>query len=65
LSIGMARQASRNEQAVCHVCPCLSYWPKAVSLIGIAIIMDSGPYMIHRERVTARKSITQRAAPPI
>jgi drug/metabolite transporter (DMT)-like permease len=40
-------------------------FPNALSLIGIAIIMGSGLYMIHRERVTARKSITERAAPPI
>ena len=40
-------------------------FPNVLSLSGIAIIMGSGLYMIHRERVTARKSITERAAPPI
>ena len=40
-------------------------FPNALSLSGIAIIMGSGLYMIHHERVTARKSITQRTARPI
>jgi drug/metabolite transporter (DMT)-like permease len=40
-------------------------FPNTLSLVGIAIIMGAGLYMIHRERVTARKLITERAAPPI
>ncbi len=40
-------------------------FPNALSLIGIAIIIGAGLYMIHRERVTARQLITERAAPPI
>jgi drug/metabolite transporter (DMT)-like permease len=40
-------------------------FPNTLSLIGIAIIIGAGLYMIHRERVTARQSITERAAPPI
>jgi drug/metabolite transporter (DMT)-like permease len=42
-----------------------SDFPNALSLTGIAIIIGSGLYMIHRERVTSRKLITERAAPPI
>ncbi|GAA6192882.1 DMT family transporter [Phaeobacter sp. NW0010-22] len=40
-------------------------FPNTLSLTGIAIIIGAGLYMIHRERVTSRKSITERAAPPI
>jgi drug/metabolite transporter (DMT)-like permease len=40
-------------------------FPNALSLIGIAIIIGAGLYMIHRERVTSRKLFTERAAPPI
>jgi drug/metabolite transporter (DMT)-like permease len=40
-------------------------FPNALTLTGIAIIVGSGLYMIHRERVTARKLMTERAAPPI
>ena len=40
-------------------------FPNALSLTGIAIIIGAGLYMIHRERVTARQLITERAAPPI
>ena len=40
-------------------------FPNALSLMGIAIIIGAGLYMIHRERVTAGKLITERAAPPI
>ena len=40
-------------------------FPNALTLTGIAIIIGSGLYMIHRERVTARKLMTERAAPPI
>lgn len=40
-------------------------FPNTLSLVGIAIIMGAGLYMIRRERVTARKLITERAAPPI
>ena len=40
-------------------------FPNALSLTGIAIIVGAGLYMIHRERVTARHLITERAAPPI
>ena len=45
------------------------YWvfhefPNTLSLIGIAIIIGAGLYMIHRERVTARQLIAERAAPP-
>ena len=42
-----------------------SDFPNTLSLIGITIIIGSGLYMIHRERVTASKLITERAAPPI
>ncbi len=40
-------------------------FPNSLSLIGIAIIISAGLYMIHRERVLARQLITERAAPPI
>lgn len=40
-------------------------FPNALTLTGIAIIICSGLYMIHRERVTARQLMTERAAPPI
>ncbi len=40
-------------------------FPNAMSLTGIAIIIGAGLYMIHRERITARQLITERAAPPI
>jgi len=40
-------------------------FPNALTLTGIAIIIGSGLYMIHRERVTARQLVTERAAPPI
>jgi len=40
-------------------------FPNTLSLIGIAIIIGAGLYMIHRERVTAKQLITERAAPPI
>ncbi len=40
-------------------------FPNSLTLLGIAIIIGAGLYMIHRERVTARKLITERAAPPI
>jgi drug/metabolite transporter (DMT)-like permease len=40
-------------------------FPNALTLAGIAIIVGAGLYMIHRERVTARQLITERAAPPI
>lgn len=40
-------------------------FPNALSVTGIAIIIGAGLYMIHRERVTARQLITERAAPPI
>jgi len=40
-------------------------FPNFLSLIGIVIIIGAGLYMIHRERVTARTLITERAAPPI
>ncbi|MDU8943591.1 DMT family transporter [Ovoidimarina sediminis] len=40
-------------------------FPNALTLTGIAIIIGSGLYMIHRERVTARQLMTERAAPPI
>ncbi|MBQ2261007.1 MAG: DMT family transporter [Loktanella sp.] len=42
-----------------------SDFPNALSLIGITIIIGSGLYMIHRERVTSRQLVTERAAPPI
>ena len=40
-------------------------FPNALSLTGIAIIIGAGLYMIHRERVTARQLVSDRAAPPI
>ncbi|WP_259996591.1 DMT family transporter [Leisingera sp. M523] len=40
-------------------------FPNMLSLLGIAIIISAGLYMIHRERVTARQLVTERAAPPI
>ena len=40
-------------------------FPNTLSLMGIAIIIGAGLYMIHRERVTAGQLITERAAPPI
>lgn len=40
-------------------------FPNVLSLTGIAIIIGAGLYMIHRERVTARQLMTERAAPPI
>ena len=40
-------------------------FPNALSLVGIAIIIGAGLYMIHRERVTSKQLITERAAPPI
>lgn len=40
-------------------------FPNALSLIGITIIISAGLYMIHRERVTAKQLVTERAAPPI
>jgi drug/metabolite transporter (DMT)-like permease len=40
-------------------------FPNTLSLIGIAIIIGAGLYMIHRERVTARALMTERAAPPV
>ena len=40
-------------------------FPNALSLMGIAIIIGAGLYMIHRERVTSKQLITERAAPPI
>ncbi len=40
-------------------------FPNALTLTGIAIIIGAGLYMVHRERVTARRLITERAAPPI
>lgn len=40
-------------------------FPNSLSLIGIVIIIGAGLYMIHRERITARQLITERAAPPI
>lgn len=40
-------------------------FPNHLSLIGIVIIIGAGLYMIHRERVTARTLVTERAAPPI
>lgn len=42
-----------------------SDFPNTLALTGIFIIIGAGLYMIHRERVTARQLITDRAAPPI
>ena len=43
----------------------LNDFPNSISLAGIAIIIGAGLYMIHREPVTARQLITERAAPPV
>ncbi len=40
-------------------------FPNQLSLIGIAIIIGAGLYMIHRERIAAKDLVTGRAAPPI
>lgn len=40
-------------------------FPNTLTLTGITIIIGAGLYMIHRERVTARQLVTERAAPPI
>ncbi|MFT7146397.1 MAG: drug/metabolite transporter (DMT)-like permease [Yoonia sp.] len=40
-------------------------FPNALTMTGIIIIIGAGLYMIHRERVTARQLMTERAAPPI
>lgn len=40
-------------------------FPNVLTLTGIGIIIGAGLYMIHRERVTARRLVTERAAPPI
>ena len=40
-------------------------FPNLLTLTGIVIIIGAGLYMIHRERVTARRLMTERAAPPI
>lgn len=40
-------------------------FPNRLSLLGIAIIIGAGLYMVHRERVTAKQLMTERAAPPI
>ena len=40
-------------------------FPNALTLTGIAIIIGAGLYTIHRERVTARRLVTERAVPPI
>lgn len=40
-------------------------FPNTLTLTGITIIIGAGLYMIHRERVTARQLMTERAAPPI
>jgi drug/metabolite transporter (DMT)-like permease len=40
-------------------------FPNALSQTGIAIIIGAGLYMIHRQRITARQLMTERAAPPI
>jgi len=40
-------------------------FPDALTLTGIGIIIGAGLYMIHRERVTSRRLVTERAAPPI
>lgn len=39
-------------------------FPNALSLVGIAIIIAAGLYMIHRERITAKALVTERAAAP-
>jgi drug/metabolite transporter (DMT)-like permease len=38
-------------------------FPNALTLTGIAIIMGAGLYMVHRERVTARRQIRDQTAP--
>jgi drug/metabolite transporter (DMT)-like permease len=40
-------------------------FPNTLTLTGITIIIGAGLYMIHRERVTARQLVTERAATPI
>ncbi len=40
-------------------------FPNMLSLLGIAIIISAGLYMIHRERVISKQLVTARAAPPI
>lgn len=40
-------------------------FPNKLSLLGIAIIIGAGLYMIHRESIAAKNLITARAAPPI
>lgn len=40
-------------------------FPNALTLTGIGIIIGAGLYMIHRERVTAMRLVTERAAPPV
>lgn len=40
-------------------------FPNALTLTGITIIIGAGLYMVHRERVTARQSVMERAVPPI
>ena len=40
-------------------------FPDALSLLGIAIIIGAGLYMIHRERITSAQLITERAASPL
>jgi drug/metabolite transporter (DMT)-like permease len=40
-------------------------FPNSLTLTGIIIIIGTGLYVIHRERVTARQLMTERAAPPI
>jgi drug/metabolite transporter (DMT)-like permease len=40
-------------------------FPNALTLTGIVIIICAGLYMIHRERLTAKQLVTERAAPPI
>ena len=42
-----------------------SDFPNLLTLTGITIIIGAGLYMIHRERVTAKQLVTERAAPPI
>ena len=40
-------------------------FPNRLSLVGIAIIIGAGLYMVHRERVTARQVMDVRTAPPL
>ncbi|MEM7089916.1 MAG: DMT family transporter [Pseudomonadota bacterium] len=42
-----------------------SDFPNTLSLLGIAIIIGAGLYMIHRERVVARQMASGRTVPPI